>query len=187
MSPDVDVMRGEETQLLGAVALGIRDGWVVLPGTHSKWVLLRDGRIDHFSTYMTGELFAMLSKGGTLAASMQDGADSPSAFAAGLAEARLGKPLSNTLFGVRARVVTGAMPAAQARSTVSGLLIGAEFAAAQARCAQLSASARNKTIHLIASRQLATRYDDAASFFGMEATVLDPDQVYLAALARFFK
>jgi 2-dehydro-3-deoxygalactonokinase len=51
---------------------GHRDGWLVLPGTHSKWVLLRDGVIQSFATYMTGELFAMLSKGGTLSA-MMDG------------------------------------------------------------------------------------------------------------------
>jgi 2-dehydro-3-deoxygalactonokinase len=49
--PDVDVMRGEETQLLGA---GVRDGWIVLPGTHSKWVYLRAGRIERLSTFMTG-------------------------------------------------------------------------------------------------------------------------------------
>jgi 2-dehydro-3-deoxygalactonokinase len=74
-----DVMRGEETQLLGAVALGHRDGWLVLPGTHSKWVLLRDGVIQSFATYMTGELFAMLSKGGTLSAMMDGDAAMPRA------------------------------------------------------------------------------------------------------------
>ena len=51
----VDVMRGEETQLLGAVALGHRDGRFVLPGTHSKWVVMADARVERFSTYMTGE------------------------------------------------------------------------------------------------------------------------------------
>ncbi len=175
-TPSVDVMRGEETQLLGAVTLGVRDGWVVLPGTHSKWVLLRDGRIERLSTFMTGELFAMLGNSGTLATIMESGHESPAAFSAGLAEARRGDPLTHSLFGVRARVVTQAMPAADARSFVSGLLIGSEFVAAQGR----------DTVHLIASHALSARYAQAANSFGLQAKVLDPDQVYLSALEQFF-
>ncbi len=179
----VDVMRGEETQLLGAVALGMRDGWMVLPGTHSKWVYLHDGRIDQMSTYMTGEFFAMLGKGGTLSALMANGPDDDAAFAAGMAQARLGQPLTHSLFGVRARVVTKSMPAAQARSFVSGLLIGTEFVAAQGR---KGSSQHNNTLHIIASHALSARYAEAATQFGMDAKVLDPDQVYLAALKHFF-
>ena len=175
-TPSVDVMRGEETQLLGAVALGVRDGWLVLPGTHSKWVLLRDGKIERLSTFMTGELFAMLGNSGTLATIMESGHESPAAFSAGLAEARRGEPLTHSLFGVRARVVTQAMPAADARSFVSGLLIGIEFVAAQGQ----------DTVHLIASHALSARYAQAAGSFGLQAKVLDPDQVYLSALEQFF-
>ena len=170
----VDVMRGEETQLLGA---GVRDGWVVLPGTHSKWVLLRDGAIARFSTFMTGELFAMLAAGGTLSAIMQPGPDDGGAFRAGMAQARLGKPLTNSLFGVRARVVAGAMQAAQARSFVSGLLIGTEFAAAT----------EGGDVFIIGSPALGERYAEAAAQFGMAAQVLDPDTVYLAALNHLYQ
>lgn len=174
----VDVMRGEETQLLGAVALGMSDGWVVLPGTHSKWVRLRAGRVQQLSTYMTGELFAMLAAGGTLSALMGPGEDDPAAFTAGMDEAQLGKPLSNTLFGVRARVVAKEMPAARARSFVSGLLIGTEFTAAREQGAEIS---------IIASAALSERYAVAAAHFGMRARVLDPDEVYRAALLRIFE
>ena len=192
----VDVMRGEETQLLGAIALGIRDGWMVLPGTHSKWVYLRDGVVQQLSTYMTGELFAMLSKSGTLAPMMatvhnsatnnavehnvvpSTTADDDLAFAAGMAEARECKPLTHSLFGVRARVVAKAMAAGAARSFVSGLLIGTEFVAAQAR--------DGNVIHLIASATLSARYARAAAQFGMQAVVLDPDAVFRAALGLFF-
>jgi 2-dehydro-3-deoxygalactonokinase len=174
----IDVMRGEESQLLGAVALGISDGWLVLPGTHSKWVRLENGKVAQLSTYMTGELFAMLAAGGTLAPLMAPGADDEAAFAAGMHEAERGKPLSNTLFGVRARVVAKHMPAAQARSYVSGLLIGTEFCAARQQ--------QGNAIHLIASHALSDRYASAAAHFGMSARVLDPDQVYRAALLRFF-
>ena len=204
----VDVMRGEETQLLGAVALGRRDGWLVLPGTHSKWVLLRDGAVASIATYMTGELYAMLAAGGTLAALMDGDSAEPQAFAAGLRQARLGEPLSNSLFRVRARVVAGAMPQAQAAGFVSGLLIGAEFAAAASATAATAApaattgSASTKTvasgsisstalapvrarIDVIGSPALAARYAVAAAHFGLECAVLDPHQVYCAALSRF--
>jgi 2-dehydro-3-deoxygalactonokinase len=177
--PSIDVMRGEETQLLGAVALGRRDGWMVLPGTHSKWVHLRDGRVEQLSTFMTGELFAMLGEHGTLSAMFKDAGDDAGAFRMGLEQARRAEPLTHSLFGVRARVVTGAMPAAQARSFASGLLIGTEFVAAEAR-------GQRQPIHLIASTALSERYAQAAAFFGLEARVLDPDAVYLAALHTFF-
>ncbi|HRI19076.1 MAG TPA: 2-dehydro-3-deoxygalactonokinase, partial [Burkholderiaceae bacterium] len=119
----LDVMRGEEAQLLGAVALGHADGWFVLPGTHSKWVRVESGAIVDFATYMTGELFALLSRHGTLAAAMEEGgADShrAEAFDEGLNAAADGA-LSNLLFGVRARVVGAAMAACDAPSYLSGL------------------------------------------------------------------
>lgn len=194
---EIDVMRGEETQLLGAVALGRRDGWVVLPGTHSKWVLLRDGVVERIATYMTGELFAMLAAGGTLAALMAagtevkhdgmagaaDGADA-AAYVDGLQQARSRLPLSNALFRVRARVVAGAMPARLARSYVSGLLIGTEFCGAQ-DAAERGAAAGADGIALIASPALAARYAAAAALFGMPCSLLDPHQVYCSALQRF--
>jgi 2-dehydro-3-deoxygalactonokinase len=174
----VDVMRGEETQLLGALALGAGDGWVVLPGTHSKWVRLEGGIVRHLRTYMTGELFAMLGKGGTLAGMMAAGEELGTAFDAGLDAARSGAPLTHTLFAARAQVVTGAMAASAARSYISGLLIGAEFAAAN------SAGARH--LALVASPALSARYALAASRFGMTAQAYDPDAVYCAALVQFF-
>jgi len=174
----VDVMRGEESQLLGATALGIFDGWLVLPGTHSKWVHLQAGAIQQLHTYMTGEMYAMLGAGGTLAALMANGSDDEAAFDMGLDEARAGKPLTHALFGIRARVVAGSMPASMAKSYVSGLLIGTEFAAARAHHAE--------GITLVASHALSERYAKASARYGMTVRALDPDQVYCAALAQFF-
>lgn len=179
---NVDVMRGEETQLLGAVAQGRLDGWVVLPGTHSKWVLLQGGAIERFFTFMTGELFAALAAGGTLAPLIAASAHAQVdelAFAAGIAQARLAAPLSNALFGVRARVVSGVMPAAQARDFVSGLLIGAEFVAALALNAPVS-------LALLGSPALTARYARAAALFGMDAETLDGEALYTSALRQFF-
>jgi len=175
----VDVMRGEETQLLGAVALGHRDGWIVLPGTHSKWVLLRDGVIQSLATYMTGELFAMLSAGGTLSSMMSGDTTDAAGFAAGLDQAALGQPLSNSLFRVRAGVVAKAAPPEQAAALASGLLIGAEFAAAALQAGQ--------GITVIGSPALAARYAAAAEHFGLQCRVLDPHRVYCTAISQFIK
>lgn len=175
----IDVMRGEETQLLGAVAHGRCDGWVVLPGTHSKWVLLQGGRIARFSTFMTGELFAALGAAGTLAPLFKEGVDDDAAFAAGVLDARNRAPLSNALFGVRARVVAGAMPAAQARDFASGLLIGAEFVAARDHRVE-------GALALLGSPALLARYARAAALFGIAVDTLDADALYVAALTRFF-
>lgn len=175
----VDVMRGEEMQLLGAVALGRRSGWFVLPGTHSKWVRLEEGVIRHVSTFMTGEFFATLGKQGTLAPLMK-GPDDDTAFAAGVDEARRRAVLTHALFGVRARAVTGAMPAAQVRSFVSGLLIGAELVAALDLIGQDGGG-----VTTVAAPKLQGIYAAAAARLGIDLQPLDPDAVYRAALGVF--
>lgn len=176
-----DVMRGEETQLLGLVLEGMRDGWVVLPGTHSKWVLLEDGCIARWSTYMTGELFAMLSRQGTLAPLLEGGADVPQAFEDGLDLARRRLPLSNALFSLRAAVVTGSMPLAHARSMASGLLIGAEFA-------EMAAGGHAAPgITLLASSALCGPYRKAAAAFGINARLADAHAMYAGALHHLYQ
>ncbi|MCX7275718.1 MAG: 2-dehydro-3-deoxygalactonokinase [Burkholderiales bacterium] len=174
-----DVMRGEETQLLGAVAMGLRNGWFVLPGTHSKWVLLRDGRIQQLRTYMTGELFALLSQHGTLAAAAQPAGTEPlwsqAAFADGVAAGGPGA-LAHQLFACRARVVTGTMPASQAQAYLSGLLIGSEL---QDVLRDLG-SANSADFHLIGSPALAQAYQVAATQLGSRLQLLSPREVILS-------
>jgi len=177
----VDVIRGEEMQLLGAVAGGRREGWFVLPGTHSKWVRLEDGVIRQVSTFMTGELFATLGKVGTLAPLMT-GEDDDAAFAAGVDAGKQRAPLTHALFSVRARAVTGAMPAAQVRSFVSGLLIGAELVAAL----DLMDGAGGP-VASIAAPKLHGFYAAAASRLGIALQPLDPDAIYRAALGVFLQ
>ena len=180
----VDVMRGEETQLLGAALLGHEDGWILLPGTHSKWVRMAEGRVADFATFMTGELFDLLGRHGTLAAAAgteHAGADThhPEAFDQGL-RAGADVALSHALFGCRARVVTGALPPEQARSYLSGLLIGAEWYELRRRGAgHLPAS-----VTVIGAPHLAARHAEAAASFGVNLHHLDPAVVYKAALAH---
>lgn len=173
-----DVMRGEETQILGAMALGASDGWYVLPGTHCKWVRIDNDGVAAIITFMTGELFSLLREHGTLAALMKDAQESPAVFEAGLKAAQHGGGFTHAAFGCRALVVTDAMPAAHAASYLSGLLIGAELADIRPR---MKSQAR-EPVQIIGATSLAKRYADALNFFDMPSTVWQPDDVYIAAL-----
>ncbi len=125
-----DVMRGEETQVLGAMQLlGKQDGLFVLPGTHSKWVSVRAGRIEHFSTFMTGEFYALLRKHSILARSLPeaDGELDRPAFDEGVARALQGSSLLQTAFSVRTLSLFERMAATALPSYLSGLVIGEEI------------------------------------------------------------
>jgi 2-dehydro-3-deoxygalactonokinase len=128
-----DVMRGEETQIIGALAAApdLGDGLLVLPGTHSKWVRLAGGRIREFTTYMTGELFAVLRVHSILGRLAPAGAeDSSAAFARGVSAAqRSAGGLAPLLFSARASVLVGDLPASESLEYLSGLLIGDELRA----------------------------------------------------------
>jgi len=187
----VDVMRGEETQLFGAFnRLGAQasDGCYVLPGTHGKWVRLAQGRVVELRTYLTGELFALLSRHGTLASAMQAGrsdtspgtrqdvgADDP-AFLQGARDAATGSSaLSHALFGARARVVTGAMAASSAAAYVSGLLIGAEWADAQ------RLASHDEPVRVIGEPALVELHAACAAIHGRRLQALDAKDIQLAA------
>lgn len=181
----VDAMRGEETQLLGALHLQGRgahaDGWYVLPGTHCKWVWLEGGRVRWLRTYLTGELFALLGERGTLAPLMQHGRDNNDAhdaevFARGVTHAGE-SAISHALFGARARVVTGALPREATASYVSGVLFGAEWHDLK-RQPGLDAKL---PIHVIGAPRLAALHAACAAQFGHRVEVLDVQAVQQAA------
>lgn len=127
---ETDVMRGEETELIGLFSTPGRrplseNCTVILPGSHSKHVRLNAGKITNFTTFLTGELFELLTRQSTLSNAAEPEFD-PEAFAAGVAASRtLG--LSAALFQTRARVVLGSLPASGSRAFLSGALIGAEL------------------------------------------------------------
>jgi 2-dehydro-3-deoxygalactonokinase len=181
----VDVMRGEETQLFGALrhlGPGQSDGCYVLPGTHGKWVRLRAGRVVELRTYMTGELFALLSRHGTLASAMRGGADvapqvtaDDPAFARGVRDAADQPALSHALFGARARVVTGGLAAEAAAAYVSGLLVGAEWADAQ------RLAPRDEPVRVIGEPALAALHAVCAAQHGRRLELLDARQIQRAA------
>lgn len=124
-----DVMRGEEVQIFGAMRLaGLADGLFVLPGTHSKWAVVRRGKITGFRTFMTGEVYGLLAGHSILARTLD--ADAPldeAAFRRGVARAGEGEGLLHNTFGVRALGLFGRLSPAESASYLSGLLIGEEL------------------------------------------------------------
>jgi 2-dehydro-3-deoxygalactonokinase len=172
-----DVMRGEETQVYGALASGAPDGWFVLPGTHSKWVRVEGGRVLELLTFMTGELYALLSKHGTLANIMSEHASAPAAFRAGLEAARRGA-FTHMAFCCRALVVTDMMPPEHAASYLSGLLIGTEIHDIVKR----TGDQMRAPVQIVGSPSLAARYQNALEISGLSSRTWDPDHIYLAAL-----
>ena len=158
-----DVMRGEETQIIGASALGMLDGTFVMPGTHSKWITVRDNVIDDYATFMTGEVFAAFRKHTILGTLMEEGPFQEGAFrkgcAAGLAE---GSKLLHDLFGVRTLPLFGKIEGNMAKDYLSGLLIGAEIKGANA----VSVSGN---ITIVGRDDLADRYEIALGDAGLAA------------------
>ena len=125
-----DVLRGEEVQIFGAMALlGLQGGIFVLPGTHSKWASVQGGRVQGFRTFMTGEFYALLSRHSILARTLD--ADAPldePAFLDGVARAGSApQGLLHTVFGTRTLALFERLNATTASSYLSGLLIGAEL------------------------------------------------------------
>lgn len=128
-----DVMRGEETQIAGFLSLNPGwDGVLCLPGTHTKWVQVSAGEVVSFQTFMTGELFAIISKDTVLRHTVGGEGWDDAAFAEALSDA-IAKPerLASRLFSLRAEHLLHGLAPATARARLSGLLIGAELAASR--------------------------------------------------------
>ena len=145
-----DVMRGEETQILGVLDdLPFEAAWVCLPGTHSKWVEIRQRRIAAFATHMTGEVFAVLKAHSILGRMMPEAPSDARWFDAGVRRARDAGGLLHHLFGVRAQGLLGGLPNESAASFLSGILIGHEL---------LSVPEQADTVYLLGSPELEAVY-----------------------------
>jgi 2-dehydro-3-deoxygalactonokinase len=162
-----DVMRGEETQIAGALRLmpGY-DGVLCLPGTHSKWVHISAGEVVSFQTFMTGEMFALLSEASVLRHGMQGSGWDDAAFDGAVSDA-LSRPerIGARLFALRAA----------ARSRLSGLLIGTELAAAKPYWL-------GQPVTLIGAEKLSAAYARALSAQGIEAQRLSATDCTIAGL-----
>jgi len=164
-----DVIRGEETQILGSLdRLGAGRHTICLPGTHSKWVEVENGRITRFSTHMTGETFAVFKAHSLLGRMMKDGVTDQDAFADGVRRSADAGGLLHHLFGVRSRGLFGELPDTASASYLSGLLIGHEIHAARSAA---------RIVHLLCTPQLAEIYRQALDAVGMQSSTLDSNAV----------
>ena len=176
-----DVMRGEEAQVFGALARQQADEMrpvdIVLPGTHSKWVRVEEGRIAHFATCPTGELHARL-----LGSSMaprephEDDRGHADGFSAGIDRAREGGPLMASLFEARAAQLLDRRSGDWARGFLSGLLIASEIAA------MAPAPVRGRAPVLVGSADLVRLYRTAFAKFGLDCRTVDGESCALAGL-----
>jgi 2-dehydro-3-deoxygalactonokinase len=166
-----DVMRGEETKLVGLLAEGVA-GQVCLPGTHSKWVRLAGGRVVGFATHMTGEVRAVLLAHSILGKLVQpgesDAAFAPGAFTRGVTRSGEAGGLLHHAFGTRGLGLLGELAEAETASYLSGLLIGHEI-----RAALLP----GELVHLAAADTLAAPYAAALRLLGAAVREHDPDIV----------
>jgi len=179
-----DVMRGEETQILGALRLRpeLSKGRHIfcMPGTHVKWVVVEDGAVVQFQTALSGELFELVRRHSVLARdSGEVDANSP-AFAQGLDFARANEAadLLHLLFSTRSRVVTGQMPKADAASYLSGLVLGKDIGSARTLLDLKS------PVQLICTPGLAALYAKVLQAYDLTSAVIDGDEAALAGLVH---
>lgn len=170
-----DVMRGEEVQLLGAVAAGLVPGDALLcqPGTHCKWATMREGRITRFRTAMTGELFAMLRERSLLSDYMEGPVAPGADFAAGLALARERQVLTG-LFQQRATAVLDPAARAATAARTSGLLIGSDVLEQRL--------APGQTVYVLADEALGALYGAAIAACGGSVVSVDSHAAFVAGM-----
>jgi 2-dehydro-3-deoxygalactonokinase len=160
----VDVMRGEETAILGWLRMRGCGGdqTLILPGTHSKWVHVAAGKITEFCTFPTGELFDSLLRSGSLKnlAPVGDAPGGPDAFHEGLMTGLSARGLLHDYFSIRAEAVAGPACARDIHDRLSGLLIGYELAEARSRSILVD-SAR---IVIVGDGTLARNYARALAY-----------------------
>ena len=157
-----DVMRGEETQVFGALQLlDLNDARLVLPGTHSKWVTVTDRTITDFSSWMTGEFYALLRQHSILARTLP-AAEPPhdaAAFEQGVTVALRGEGLLHTAFSARTLALFQRMAADALPSYLSGLVIGEELRGQRLQ--------RGDTVIVMGAEALAARYEQALRLLGV--------------------
>jgi 2-dehydro-3-deoxygalactonokinase len=170
-----DVMRGEEVQIFGALRLtGITDGLFVLPGTHNKWVTVQAGRVTGFRTYMTGEIYGLLTQHSILSRTTQ--ADAPldeAAFLDGVRRAGEGEGLLHNAFGARALALFERLAPAPSASYLSGLLIGEE----------LRTQSPGSEVVLIGAPALTARYALALKQTGVATRALGAEATWAGIAA----
>lgn len=171
-----DVMRGEETQIAGFLAQNPGwDGIICLPGTHTKWVQISANEVVSFKTFMTGELFSLISKKSVLRHSLEQGWDEP-AFKEAVSDC-LSKPqqFASRLFGLRAEDLLHGQSSDLARARLSGYLIGIELAAARPYYL-------GQRVAILGSQTMVDVYSEALSLTGADTVKVNAEPMTLLGL-----
>jgi 2-dehydro-3-deoxygalactonokinase len=176
-----DVMRGEEVQVLGAIAAGLAPGDALFcqPGTHNKWIATTGGRVTDIATALTGELFALLRGHGILAGMLDGDVADGAAFRDGLSRGAGARDLTVALFEVRARVLLGRLAPDEAAAFASGVLIGADVGSRD--------DLAGRDVQLLAGGTLANLYAAAITHAGGRPVTLDSERAFAAGIHRLWE
>lgn len=179
----MDVMRGEETQIYGFLKQNQEfSGYIILPGTHSKWVEVKKGEVTHFKTFMTGELYQMIKQYSLLSSMITHEDFEPKDFHKGFEKSLAeGHGFSHHLFSLRAASLLAPKNQHSISSYLSGLLIGLEFA-----------SFKNKLdakphIALIGAQALMEIYQKACLAFGIQPQSYPSEKATIIGLLTCIK
>jgi 2-dehydro-3-deoxygalactonokinase len=177
-----DIMRGEEVQLLGALAAGFVDSNALVchPGTHNKWTVLHQGRIQSFRTVMTGEIWSLLKEHSILADLLEGPVEVDDVFRDAARHAVFNEALPAELFSVRASVILGQMKKADAASYASGLLIGTDVRIGLA-------VPTGAQVVVMGRPELTQLYVAALGQANRETRELDGEQCFLAGIQEIAK
>ncbi len=177
-----DVMRGEETQLVGAIRHDDARVLAVLPGTHSKWALVERGRLIAFATFITGELYAVLLAHSILGRMAGESGDEAAgaAFDRGVARGAAGVGLAHAVFGARTLALAGDLASEDVGDWLSGVLIGDEIRSARGWAREHGIETTG--VRVIGDGMLVNRYVRALEALGVRA---EAAPVAAAALGLF--
>ena len=177
-----DIMRGEETQIAGFINKnkGFK-GVVCLPGTHAKWVNIQEGQISSFKTLMTGKLFGVITNHTLIRHSTSIKGWNQESFEEGIHEG-FNNPglIASNLFSLRAESIVNNMDRDQARSTLSGLLLGVELNGAQNYW-------KGKNVTLIGSELLSNNYHEGLRVLGGESQLFSLETATLSGLSSAYR
>ena len=177
-----DIMRGEETQIAGFINKNQDfNGVVCLPGTHSKWVNINEGQITSFKTFMTGELFGVITNHTLIRHSTSIKGWIQESFEDGIHEG-FNNPglIASNLFSLRAESIVNNMGPDQARSTLSGLLLGVELNGAQIYW-------KNNDVTLIGSELLSNNYNQGLKVLGGQSQSFSLEAATLSGLSSAYR
>jgi len=177
-----DIMRGEETQIAGFINKNPDfNGVVCLPGTHTKWVNVKEGQITSFKTFMTGELFGVISNHTLIRHSISIKGWNQAGFEAGIHEG-FNNPgsIASNLFSLRAESIVNDLDRDQARSTLSGLLLGVELNGAQTFW-------ENSNVKIIGSQLLSNNYHQGLKILGGQSQLFSLETATLSGLSFAYR